>query len=297
MTYAFDASKGKDSTCDGLGGLTALLSAQGLSYAMPPPFSALSGAVAGSFGENVTSCIVTLAQYGSASVNVKQDGLGGLEAALKAQASVAMERTKTKEGWIDSASLKESLGASGTAKLATGGSLPLKLSGEVGATGTAFVKLEYAEKRDEIKALSAGAKVAVSLDLDPGKIQAVLPGSVAGSVLAQLTPYLKSPKSGSLEIEASYSIDNLDKLVTSLDLYLNQKPVENVTLDGLFKTLTDYMATAEVKQALTVKLKTTRTIAKGVADIDAKEAGVKGGFALEEHRTRTLYPPGGATED
>ncbi len=46
MTYAFDASAGKDSTCDGLGGLTALLSAQGLSYTLPPPFSTMGSLVA-----------------------------------------------------------------------------------------------------------------------------------------------------------------------------------------------------------------------------------------------------------
>ena len=93
MTYAFDAAAGKDSTCDGLGGLTALLSAQGLSHALPPPFSAMTGLVAESFGENVTSCVVTLAQYGNASVNVKQDGLGGLEYTFNSKLSGADART------------------------------------------------------------------------------------------------------------------------------------------------------------------------------------------------------------
>src|SRR5207248_148262 len=112
-------------TGEGLGGLPALLSAQGLSHALPPPFSAMTGLVAESFGENVTSCVVTLAQYGNASVNVKQDGLGGLEAAIKAQSSAALERTKDeKEGWIATATLQQSLGVSGAAKLATGGTLP-----------------------------------------------------------------------------------------------------------------------------------------------------------------------------
>ncbi len=290
MTYAFDAAKGKDSTCDGLGGLTALLSAQGLSYALPPPFSSMGSLVAGSFGDNVTSCVVTLAQYGNASVNVKQDGLGGLEAAVKGESSASLEHTKDeKEGWIDTATLKQSLGVSGAAKLATGGTLPLNLSGEAGATGTAFVKLKYAETTDKVSALSAGATLALSLDLDPGKIQAVLPASVAGTVLAQATPYLKSPKTGSLEIEATYAITNLQDLISSLDTYFNETPPENVNTDGLFKTLADYMATAKIEQELTVKLNTTRTIAKGVLDIDAKEAGVKGGFAVEEHRSQTIY--------
>jgi hypothetical protein len=295
MTYAFDAAAGKDSTCDGLGGLTALLSAQGLSYALPPPFSAMSGLVAGSFGESVTSCVVTLAQYGNAAVNVKQDGIGGLEAAIKGQSSASLERTKDeKEGWIDSATLKQSLGVSGAAKLATGGALPLNLSGEAGATGTAFVKLKYAEATDKVSALSAGAKLAVSLDLDPGKIKAVLPESVAGTVLAQVTPYLKSPKAASLEVEASYAVTNLEDLIASLDVYFNQTLPENVNTDGLFKTLADYMANAKIEQELTVKLNTTRTIAKGVLDIDAKEAGVTGGFAVEEHRSQTIYQyPGG----
>jgi hypothetical protein len=297
MTYAFDAASGKDSTCDGLGGLTALLSAQGLSYVLPPPFSSMGSLVAGSFGENVTSCVVTLAQYGNASVNVKQDGLGGLEAAIKGESSASLEHTKDeKEGWIDTATLKESLGVSGAAKLATGGTLPLNLSGEAGAgaTATAFVKLKYAESTDKVSALSAGAKLALSLDLDPGKIQAVLPASVAGTVLAQVTPYLKSPKTGSLEIEATYAITNLQDLISSLDSYFNETPPENVNTDGLFKTLADYMANAKIEQELTVKLNTTRTIAKAVTDIDAKEAGIKGGFAVEEHRSQTIYASAGA---
>src|SRR6266851_3772387 len=297
MTYAFDASAGKDSTCDGLGGLTALLSAQGLSYALPPPFSTMGSLVASSFGDNVTSCVVTLAQYGNASVNVKQDGVGGLEAAIKGEASASLEHTKDeKEGWIDTATLKESLGMSGAAKLATGGTLPLNLSGEAGAgaTATAFVKLKYAESTDKVSALSAGAKLALSLDLDPGKIQAVLPSSVAGTVLAQLTPYFKSPKTGSLEIEATYAITNLQDLISSLDAYFNETPPENVNTDGLFKTLADYMANAKIEQELTVKLNTTRPIAKALTDIDAKEAGIKGGFSVEEHRSQTIYASAGA---
>jgi hypothetical protein len=299
MTYAFDASAGKDSTCDGLGGLTALLSAQGLSFALPPPFSSMGSLVASSFGENVTSCVVTLAQYGNASVNVKQDGLGGLEAAIKGEASASLEHTKDeKEGWIDTATLKESLGVSGAAKLATGGTLPLNLSGEAGAgaTATAFVKLKYAESTDKVSALSAGAKLALSLDLDPGKIQAVLPASVAGTVLAQVTPYLKSPKTGSLEIEATYAITNLEDLISSLDSYFNETPPENVNTDGLFKTLADYIANAKIEQELTVKLNTTRTIAKAVTDIDAKEAGIKGGLSVEEHHSQTIYASAGAGE-
>jgi hypothetical protein len=297
MTYAFDAATGKDSTCNGLGGLTALLGAQGLSHALPLPFSAMSGLVADSFGENVTSCVVTLAQYGNASVNVKQDGLGGLEAAIKAQSSVALERTKDeKEGWIDTATLKQSLGVSGAAKLATGGTLPLNLSGEAAATGTAFVTLKYAESTDKVSALSAGAKLGLTLDLDPGKIKAVLPASVAGTVLAQVSPYFKSPKTGSLEVEASYAVTNLQDLIASLDSYFNETPPEKVNTDGLFKTVADYMASAKIEQELTVKLNTTRTIAKGVLDIDAKEAGVKGGFAVEEHHSKTIYASAGAGE-
>jgi hypothetical protein len=118
---------------------------------------------------------------------------------------------------------------------------------------------------------------------------------VAAPVLAQVTPYLRSPKSGSLEIEASYAVTNLQDLLSSLDTYFNETPPEKVDTNGLFKTLADYMANAKIEQELTVKLKTTRTIAKGVADIDAKEAGVTGGFAIEEHRSTTIYAyPAGA---
>ena len=70
----------------------------------------------------------------------------------------------------------------------------------------------------------------------------------------------------------------------------------NESFPGIdWKTLADYMANAKIEQELTVKLKTTRTIANAVLDIDAKEAGVKGGFAVEEHRSQTIYAyPAGA---
>src|SRR5207245_11100463 len=102
------------------------------------------------------------------------------------------------------------------------------------------------------------------------------PASRGGQVVAQVSPYLKSHEKGSLEIEASYAITNLQDLIASLDTYFNETPPASVNTDGLFKTLADYMANATIEQELTVKLKTTRTIANAVRDIYAKDAWVMG---------------------
>ena len=294
MAYAFTNVPGKDKTCDGLGGLTAFLSAQGLSHVLPPPFDALANqAVSSSYADNLTSCIVSLIEYGNASVNLKQDGIGGLEAAVKGEGKLAIEQTKDEtEGWVDSITLSDSLGASGSMKLAAGGSLPLNLSGEagLGATGTIFAKLKYAEKTGKITSLAAGAKLALSLDADPGKVQEVFPAAVAGPVLEKLMFYRRAGQKGGLEVEASYQVTNLDQLVAALDSYFNDTPIPRVNSEGLFNVVSNYMATAKTEEELTVKYSTSETLAKVAVGIDAKEAG--GNVSAEAVKTvkRVLYP-------
>lgn len=290
MGYTFYLDPAKDKTCDGLGGLVAFLGAQGLTHVLPLPFNAMaSGAVEGSYAERLTSCIVTLAQYGKASVNLKKDGIGGLEAAIKGENKVSAERKlDEKKGWVDSATISESIGVTLAAKLAAGGDLKLKLGAEGGLTGTLYAKLEYLEEKGVINALSAGAKLAFSLEADPTKIQSVLPPSVAGPVLASVQPYLSSPQTAGLEVEAAYSVEDLDELIKSLDAYFND-PKADVTTDGLVNLVSDYMAKAKIKMELKVKLKTTRVLASAKVGIDAKEAGGKAGLELAEHHTRTIY--------
>ena len=293
MAYAFRNTPGRDKTCDGLGGLTAFLSAQGLSHVLPPPFDMLANqAVTQSYAENLTSCIAALIQYGNAKVNLKQDGIGGLEAALKAQGKVAIEHSKDeKEGWIDTATLSESLGASGSVKLATGGDMPLNISGEAsaGATGTLYSKLKYTEATGKISALGAGAKLELSLDADPLKVQAVFPTNVAQPLLEKITAYRQAGQKGSLEVEAKYEVTNLDELIVALDSYFNDTPVSSVNTEGLFNVVNDYLAKAKTEQELTVKYSTSESLAKVAVGVDAKEGG--GNVSAEAVRNvkRTIY--------
>jgi hypothetical protein len=291
MAYLFDASAGKDTTCDGLGGLTAFLGAQGLSGVLPPPFGMIAGqAVTSSYAENLTSCIVTLLEYGKASVNLKQEGVGGLEAAIKGQAGVALEHTKDeKEGWIDTATLSESVGASIAAKLATGGPMPLSLGGEAGVTATLFAKMKYAESTEKITALGAGGKLALSLDLDPVKVQAIFPTSVAGQIVQTITPYVNVGAKGSLEVEASYEVQDVQNLILALDTYFNETPASAVNTDGLFKIVNDYLASAQIKEELKVKLNTERSIAKGAVAAEGTEIGGSMSVELTEHHSKTIY--------
>jgi len=293
MAYAFEYSREKDKTCDGLGGLTAFLSAQGLSHVLPTPFDVLANqAVTASYAENLTSCIVALIQYGNAKVNLKQDGIGGLEAAMKAESKVAIEHTKDeKEGWIDSATLSDSLGASGSAQLATGGNLPLNISGEAGAgaTGTIFARLKYTEATGKISGLGAGAKLELSFDADPAKVQAVFPASVAQPVLEKVMAYRNAGQKGSLEVKASYEVTNLDELIVALDSYFNDTPLADVNTEGLFNVVNTYLAKAKTAQELTVEYSTSESLAKVGVGVEAKEASGSVSMEALENVKRTLY--------
>jgi hypothetical protein len=289
MDYSFEFDPEKDKTCDGLGGLVAFLGAQGLTHVVPPPFGAFaSGAVEGSYADRLTGCIVTLAEYGKASVNLKKDGIGGLEAAIKGENKVSAERKLDKaKGWVDTAKISEEVGVTLGAKLAAGGDIKLNLAAEGGVTGTLFAELVYEEKKNEISALKAGAKLAFSLEADPAKIQAVFPSSVARPILASVQPYLNASEPTGLEVEAEYAVEDLDQLLKKLDKYFNDP--NSVSTEGLADLISEYMSTAKIKMELKVKMKTTRTLATAKVGIDAKEAGGKASMELAEHRTRTIY--------
>ena len=78
MTYVFDGAKpGADNTCDGVGGMTAMLAGLGVGALMPAPFNALGGSVQGDYSNHLTACSITLSQYGNAKVDIKNEGVGG----------------------------------------------------------------------------------------------------------------------------------------------------------------------------------------------------------------------------
>jgi hypothetical protein len=304
MEYGFFTDPAKDKTCDGLGGLTAFLGSQGLSHVLPPPFDTFANqAVSASFEDRLTSCIVALMQYGNATFNLKKDGAAGLEAALKNQSKIEVKRKRKDDrdetkGWIDTATLSQTLGVSGAAKVATGGDLPLKAEAGAGLKGTIYANLEYGEKEGVITGLGAGAKLELSLDVDPGKIQAIFPPSVAATLLARLTPYIKAGDKGGLEVEAKYEIMKLDDALRALDKYLADTPATAVNTDGLFNAVHEAMTKARIEQELTVKFSSSQSLAKIGVGVDAKEAGGKVSIEALKNVKRTIYSykSGGGSE-
>ena len=135
MTYQFDASKDK-TTCDGLGGMTALLASQGLAVALPMPFNALAGQLGqAAFADRLVSCKFSAAQYADVSIDLLSGDVGSLQFKLAGERGVELEseRDLTTGEVTEKATLKTELGGSLAAQLAAG---PISgLGGSAGLKG------------------------------------------------------------------------------------------------------------------------------------------------------------------
>ena len=291
MTFDFDASEGKDSTCDGLGGLSAFLAAQGLGHTLPAPFGNLiTGGAESAYAENVSSCVFTLAEYGQASVDVKKDGVGGLNAAIKGEASVSLEQKKDEAGnWTDTATLTVSLGLDGAAELALKGGDAINMKLAAGVSGSLFAKLSYSQKDDKISALSAGASAKGTVALSKPAIAGLLPPAIMSQIESALGPYLAGAVNGTLAVTATISVDNLHDLIGKLDSYFENPTAVNT--DGVMQIVRSHLENpANVTKSVTVTVTTTKTLAG--AKVTAGGGGVSGtgGVSIEENQTKVLYP-------
>jgi hypothetical protein len=289
MTYEFDA--GKDSTCDGLGGMTAMLAAQGLSGVLPPPVGNIMGAVTqGSYAENVTAANFTFSEYGSASVDVKKEGMGGLKAAITGEAGVSLGTQKDENGdFVDTATIFGQLGVSGAVDLAMGGNDQLKMGAAGSVTGRLSVSLSYNQAKDKISAANAQAKVSGTLSLSAPKILSVLPDHIAQPVLAQIHPYITAAASGVLGVSATFSIENLHELAGSIDTYLATP--NSVTTDGLIDIVKKHLAQpGNVKKSVVVTVSTTDDLGSIKVGVNSKDVSGEVGVALTKNVTKQLYP-------
>jgi hypothetical protein len=296
MAFGFDA--GKDSTCDGLGGLVALLANCGLSYSLPPPFSAMVGAATqAAYAQNVTACTVTLAEYGKAEVDLLKSGAAGLKAAMNAEASVTashalVDPTDPSKGWQDTATLTETAGGTVAAQLAAGGEDPLNLAGvggTAGASASVYATLVYSEKADVVTAASAGAKLGLTLELNRGQVMSTFPERITQRVLPQIEPYLENASKGLLTVTAQASLENLQELAAKLDAYFATPAA--VTSSGVIKIVEDHFSTAaNVKKSVTVTVTITETIGKVELSEKDKDVSGKVSASLEKHQTKVLYP-------
>ena len=297
MSYEFDGTKpGADTTCDGVGGMVAMLAAVGASRALPPPFNAMVGE--GNFAQNLTGCTVTLSQFGNAKVDLKKDGVGGLQAAISGEAGVSVGRERTENGFVDTATIFGSIGGSLGGELLLRAKPELKVGATVGMTGRLQVSLSYNEEQDKISAMSAGGSVTVSLgSISVPRAQDILPEPIASAVAAALAPYRRFTE-GTLEAQASLSFENLHELLGRLDTYVNTNGGGS-TSQGIIDIVTQHFATeGNVTTSITVVLKITRVLAAAELSAGGDGVAVSAGISVTENQTVPLYPvaapgPGG----
>src|SRR5262249_16059545 len=162
----------------------------GVGAMLPPPFNAVGGDVQGNYANHLTACSVTLSEYGNAKVDVKNDGIGGLQAAVSGEAGVTVGRQRDldpktnqpTDEWRAPATTSGSLGRSTGAALPPRAHPPIKLGAKAWASGKLQAKLSYNEKKGTIPAMSVGGSVTFGLGLNLPAIADILPEPIASAV-------------------------------------------------------------------------------------------------------------------
>ena len=260
---------------------------------LPPPFNTVAQMGSDAFfAGNLTGCTISLAEFGKATVDIKADGMAGIQAAISGEAGVSVSHAKDKEGnWVDTATISAGVSGSLTAKLALG-SDPLKLSG-LGASGSLggklFTKLAYNEGKGEISAMSAGAELSASAQLSGPKAFEILPPSIAAIVVPQIDK-VADPLGAKLGIKASISAENLHKLLSNLDSYIVANG-GNSSADGVLGIIeTHFDDPANVKKSLVVTMSKSTGMGKIGVEGGAEGVSGKGSISLAENETKQLYP-------
>jgi hypothetical protein len=297
MTYVFDGSKeGADSTCDGVGGMTAMLAGLGVGALLPPPFNALGGGVQGDYSNHLTACSVTLSEYGNVKVDVKSEGVGGIEAAVSAEVGVTVgrERAVDKEGkisdeWVDKATVFGSISGSLAASLLLRADPKISLGGKATASGRLSASLEYNEKQGKITAMSVTGSASFGFTPSLPGIRDILPEPIATAVNRALEPYL-DVATGTVEATATLSFNNLHILLGALDTYVASNG-ERCTAQGVIDVVTDHFSKeGNLTTSLSVVLKISKSLAKVSAEAGGKEASGKAEITVTENQTIPLYP-------
>jgi hypothetical protein len=298
MTYVFDGSQpGADKTCDGVGGMVAMLGGLGVGALLPAPFNAIGGGIQGDYANHLIACSVTLSQYGNAKVDVKNDGIGGLQAAVSGEAGVTVGRerqldpntNKPTDEWVDTATIFGSVGASLAADLLLRAEPPLKLGGKVAASGRLSGKLAFNEKQGTITAMSVGGSVTFAVGLSLPAVSDILPEPIATAVSKALEPYLELA-AGTVEATASISFENLHVLLGAIDAYVNANG-ESCTAQGVIDVVTAHFAKeGNLVTSLSVVLKVSKSLAKVSAEASGEGASGKAEISVVENQTIPLYP-------
>jgi hypothetical protein len=277
--------------------MSALLAAGGASGAMsqlPVPFN-IAGAVGGqltaaAFADQLTSLKLTFAQFGGLSVDVKQEGLGSLKAAVTAERGITLEQAVEDTGEQSiSASIFTSLGGSLGGTLGVG---PLSgIGGSGSGSGRLFASLKYIPSKEQIKTIDAGASISAGVALNNvDTLINALPAPAAAGARAALQPYLGAHGNASVDAGATFKVTNLQKLIGELDAYFASP--DNVTLEGTYDKVASHLASnnsLEISVDLTAR---SRLFGIGVSAEQSGQGGTVGvnvAASLDSGQKITLY--------
>jgi len=277
FTYTFDATKDKTS-CDGLGGLTALLASQGAAGLLPAPFSNIAAAGGQmAFADKLTSQELVVADTGSISAKGEAGG-AKLSASGKAERGVSVkseidEKSKDK---LLTAKLFQGVTGEGAASFAPGDVGVGSIGGSLG--GKMELSVIYNMTKDSLngnfkQTLSGSITIGLTSGLESAVNQ--LPSVIREKARGQLQSVLKSVNmtdltEASVSFEFSSVVDNLASLGSALDSELNKGSGASAT--GVWGAVSSFVKNpANVYTEYNAKLNLTE-----------KVLGVKGSFKTPE---------------
>lgn len=269
LTYTFDVGADK-STCDGLGGLTALLASQGGAALLPEPFSAMA-AMGGqaAFADKLTSAKVTVTDTASGSVS------GSMGAGASGSASVSVQRGASLESKtlddkarskVLTATLFQGVAGEAAASFAPGGIGLSKIGGSLG--GKQELTINYNITLD---AVSASFKQALSGSVTLGAFAGAingLPGPVRDAIRRRMA-CVPDATEAVVAFELSQNVANLQTLAAALDKELNRG--SGASAAGVWDAVSDFLQNkdnsfTEFSAILTFTEKVLGVKASGSAD-------------------------------
>ncbi len=285
-------------TCDGAGGVAALLGALGVSAALPAPLDVIArSGVVGSWEGNLVSNTVTMAVAGGGQFELSKEGLGALKGAGQAEAYVTTGVERANE--TDASSLRPTLkvGAGLRGELAAELAVPkLGLArGAVSGAGKLEATLVYDKVSDRVILQSVAGEAEVGLavgGINPAVVAGLAPpfGPAAAAKIASLG---LAHSNGSIKAKVAGKADNLQKYIDAAGTYLSRDP-SSVSAAGLVSAVVaaydekDFSAsvtvTATVSDRIGVEGKVEEIGGEGA------KAGVSAKASLEVGREYQLYP-------
>ncbi len=298
LTYTFKAG-GDKTTCDGLGGLTALLASQGAASLLPEPFSGLAAAGGqAAFADKLTSAKVTVAETGKVSGDI------GLGTGAKGSGSIEVQRGASLESKtlndpakskVLTATLFQGVTGEAAASFAPGGIGLSKIGGSLGARQELAISYNIT-----LDAVSAGFKQALNGSVTLGGFAGViggLPEPLRGALQRRMA-CVPDANEATVAFELSQNIANLQTLAVALDKELDKGTAASAA--GVWDAVSDFLNN---KDNSYIEFGATMTLTEKVLGVKASGSAGEVGGGVEVTINRgtqivlcppTRVQPGGA---